>query len=153
MIEPTIGSGSSACRDRKAIRRARVTIVCSTLNLRIRPWMICLPPTRLKELGIEPVRTADQGATTSFYYLDPDGNCIELVADNFGDWEKSGEYMRNSPEFVANPMGTFVDADKMIAARQAGISPEELHRRVYAGEFPPSKPIDPRCRNELYEDL
>lgn len=78
---------------------------------------------RLKELGIEPVRTANQGATTSFYYLDPDGNCIELMADNFGDWEKSGEHMRKSPEFAAHPMGTFVDADEMIATRQAGTSP------------------------------
>ena len=108
---------------------------------------------RLKELGIEPVRTANQGATTSFYYLDPDGNCIELMADNFGDWEKSAEHMRKSPEFAAHPMGAFVDADKMIAAHQAGTSPEELHARAYAGEFPPSKPVDPRCRSELCEDL
>lgn len=108
---------------------------------------------RLKELGIEPVRTADQGATTAFYYLDPDGNSIELAADNFGDWEKSSEYVRNSPEFAAHPMGTLGDADKMIAARQAGTSPEELHRRAYGGEFPPSKPVDPTVRSELCEDL
>ena len=108
---------------------------------------------RLKSLKIEPVRTADQGATISFYYLDPDGNCIELLADSFCDWEKSGAYMRTSREFAANPIGTLVDADKMIAARQAGSSPEELHLRAYAGEFPPSTPIDPARRSESREDL
>ena len=42
---------------------------------------------RLKGLGIEPVLTADHGATTAFYYEDPDHNSIELLADNFGDWK------------------------------------------------------------------
>jgi hypothetical protein len=32
----------------------------------------------------------------------------------------------------------------MIAARQAGASPWELHERAFAGEFPPTKPFDPR---------
>jgi catechol-2,3-dioxygenase len=100
--------------------------------------------TRLKSLGIEPVLTADHGASTSFYYDDPDRNSVELTVDNFGDWDKSSEYVRTSSEFAANPMGAYVDPDKMIAARAAGISVDELHRRAYAGEFPPSKPMDPR---------
>jgi hypothetical protein len=69
---------------------------------------------------------------------------VELTIDNFGDWAKSSEFMRTSPEFAVNPMGAYVDPDKMIAARAAGMSVEELHRRAYAGEFPPSKPMDPR---------
>jgi catechol-2,3-dioxygenase len=99
---------------------------------------------RLKRLGIEPVLTADHGATTGFYYEDPDRNSVELLADNFGDSKKSTEYLRTSSEFAANPMGAYVDPDAMIAARAAGASVEELHRRAYAGEFPPSKPMDPR---------
>ena len=99
---------------------------------------------RLKGLGIEPVLTADHGASTAFYYEDPDRNSVELTVDNFGDWEKSSEYMRTSPQFAANPMGTYVDPDKMIAARAAGASVEELHSRGYAGEFPPLKLMDPR---------
>ena len=79
-----------------------------------------------------------------FYYEDPDHNSIELLADNFGDWKKSTEYLRTSSEFAANPMGAYVDPDAMIAARAAGASVEEVHRRGYAGEFPPSKPMDPR---------
>ncbi len=99
---------------------------------------------RLKRLGIEPVLAADHGATTSFYYEDPDRNSVELLADNFGDWKKSSEYLRTSPEFAADPMGAFVDPDAMIAARAAGATVEEVHRRAYAGEFPPSKPTDLR---------
>ncbi len=52
--------------------------------------------------------------------------------------------MRTSPDFHKNPMGTFVDADKLVAAHQAGMSFAELHRRAYAGEFPPSRPMDLR---------
>ena len=47
--------------------------------------------------------------------------------------------MQTSPDFAANPMGSYVDPDEMIAARAAGMSVDELHRRAYAGEFPPSK--------------
>ncbi len=100
--------------------------------------------TRLNELDITPHFTVDHGMTTSFYYVDPDGNSVELQCDNFGDWAQSSEWMRTSPQFAANPIGKAVDPDQMIAARQAGISPEELHRRAYAGEFPPTRVMDLR---------
>jgi catechol 2,3-dioxygenase len=99
---------------------------------------------RLKGQGIEPVLTTDTGATTAFYYEDPDRNSVELLADNFGDWRKSTKFMRTSPEFAARPIGSFVDPDAMIAARATGVSVEEVHRRAYAGEFQPSKPMDTR---------
>jgi catechol 2,3-dioxygenase len=60
---------------------------------------------RLKGEGIEPHATLDHGMTTSFYYADPDGNSVELQYDNFGDWEKSKEFMRASPNFAADPIG------------------------------------------------
>ena len=100
--------------------------------------------TRLKELGITPHMTLDHGMTTSFYYVDPDGNSVELQIDNFGDWVQSSEWMRTSPDFAADPIGAFVDAEQIIAARKAGASLAEIHRRAYAGEFPPSAPMDPR---------
>src|SRR5258707_6761660 len=100
--------------------------------------------TRLKGLLIEPVLTMDHGPTIAFYYEDPDGNIVELFVDNFSDWDKSREYVLTSPEFHKNAMGTFVDPDKLVAARQAGMSFAELHRRAYAGEFPPPRPMDPR---------
>jgi catechol 2,3-dioxygenase len=90
---------------------------------------------RLKTLGIEPVRAADHGVTTSFYYEDPDRNSIELMVDNFGDAERSSEFMRRSPAFAINPMGADVDPDQIHAARKAGMSLTEIHERAYAGEF------------------
>lgn len=100
--------------------------------------------TRIKGLGIEPFLMTDHGPTIAFYYKDPDGNIVELFVDNFGDWDKSREYARTSPDFHKDSIGTFVDADKLVAARQAGMSFAELHRRAYAGEFPPSRPMNPR---------
>jgi catechol-2,3-dioxygenase len=35
---------------------------------------------RLKEMGVEPVLSANFGGITAFYYLDPAGSCIKLVA-------------------------------------------------------------------------
>ncbi len=85
---------------------------------------------RPKGLGIEPVLTADHGASTAFYDDAPDRNSVELTVDNFGDWKKWSESIRTSPEFAANPEGTHVDPDKMIAARAAGMSVNELHQRL-----------------------
>jgi catechol 2,3-dioxygenase len=99
---------------------------------------------RLKEEGILPVLAADHGPTLSMYYADPDGNSVELVADNFGDWEKSGRFMRTSPEFADRPMGSYVDPEKLAGARAAGASSVEIHERAYAGEFSPERLVDPR---------
>ncbi len=100
--------------------------------------------TRLKRLGIEPHVCLDHGMTTSFYYVDPDGNSVELQTDNFGNWEESSQWMRTSPQFAADPIGTPVDPAQMVAARKAGASFAELHRRAYAGEFKPACPLDLR---------
>jgi hypothetical protein len=43
--------------------------------------------------------------------------------------------MRTSPDFARNPPDTYVDPDKMIAARKAGASPWELRERAHVGEF------------------
>ena len=99
---------------------------------------------RLKKQGIMPVLCTDAGAQTALYYEDPDRNSVELNVDNYGDSWTSGEHLRNSPEFAKNPMGTYIDPDKMVAAREAGASPWELHQRTWAGEFAPVKPYDPR---------
>ena len=100
--------------------------------------------THLKEVRITPHMSLDHGMTLSFYYVDPDGNSVELQVDNFGDWEQSQAWMRTSPDFAADPIGKFVDPDQIAALRKAGASLAEIHRRAYAGEFPPSGPVDPR---------
>jgi catechol-2,3-dioxygenase len=97
---------------------------------------------RLKALGIEPHASLDHGITCSLYYEDPDGNSVELQTDNFGNWQESGEWIRTSPQFASNPIGTPVDPEQMVAAREAGASFEELHRRAYAGEFKPAGELD-----------
>ena len=100
--------------------------------------------THLKELRITPHMVLDHGMTLSFYYVDPDGNSVELQIDNFGDWVQSREWMQISPDFAADPIGKFVDPDQIVAARKAGASLAEIHRRAYAGKFPPAGPVDPR---------
>ena len=99
---------------------------------------------RLKDLGIEPVLSADHGPTIAFYYRDPDENLVELFADTLGDWDTSSEYVRTSPDFHQNSMGTYIDPEQVLAARKAGATLAELHRRAMAGEFPPAHPMDPR---------
>jgi catechol-2,3-dioxygenase len=99
---------------------------------------------RLRPLGIEPHACLDHGMTISFYYVDPDGNSVELQADNFGgDWSRSSAFL-HTPEFRANPIGVTVDPAKMLAERVAGVAAEELHRRAYLGEFSPETPLDLR---------
>jgi catechol 2,3-dioxygenase len=100
--------------------------------------------TRLEAQGIVPHMSLDHGMTMSFYYVDPDGNSVELQYDNFGDWKKSAEWMRTSEAFAKNPIGMLVGPAKMVRARGLGASPDELHRRAYAGEFQPTGPVDIR---------
>lgn len=100
--------------------------------------------TRLKRLDILPHIALDHGMTMSFYYVDPDGNSVELQCDLFGDWEASSAWMKTSPVFAANPIGATVDPDRLVEARAAGASPQEIHERAYAGEFPPARPPDLR---------
>ena len=94
--------------------------------------------------GVRPHAVLDHGMTMSFYFVDPDGNSVELQADNFGDWSRSKEWMRTAPEFAANPIGVPVAPDAMIAAWRDGDGAEELHRRAYAGEFAPGGELDMR---------
>lgn len=99
---------------------------------------------RLKGLGILPVLCTDAGLQTAFYYADPDANIIEINVDNFGNPLTSTEYLRNSPEFAKNPMGAYVDPEKMIEAHELGASQWDIHVRARAGEFAPAQPYDPR---------
>jgi catechol-2,3-dioxygenase len=95
---------------------------------------------RLKQAGIVPAACLDHGMTFSYYYRDPDGNHVELQVDNFGDWAKSSAFMREGPEFHADPIGQFVDPDRVAAAYAAGTSFDDIHARAMAGEFAPDAP-------------
>jgi catechol-2,3-dioxygenase len=99
---------------------------------------------RLRDDGLRPHFAVDHGMSTSLYYVDPDGNSVELQVDNFDDWERSTEFMRSDPEFALDPIGTPIDPEQYLAAHEQGASFDELHRRAYAGEFRPDGPIDLR---------
>jgi catechol 2,3-dioxygenase len=99
---------------------------------------------RLKDEGITPHACLDHGLTTSLYYIDPDGNSVELQADNFGSWDDSSEWMRTAPEFQTNPIGINTDPDQLLEAWKAGADQAELHRRSFSGEFDPGTPLDLR---------
>ena len=100
---------------------------------------------RMKGEGIEPHMALDHGFVLSFYYVDPDGNSVELQADWNNDYATSCAFLEASPVFAANPVGRFVDPAKLVAAREGGMSLEELHRKAYeAGEFEPAARPDMR---------
>jgi catechol 2,3-dioxygenase-like lactoylglutathione lyase family enzyme len=86
---------------------------------------------RLRGEGIVPRACLDHGMTFSYYYADPDGNYVELQCDVFGDWDASRTWMEASPDFAANPIGAFVDPDKVAAAAAEGVPFEEIRRRVW----------------------
>lgn len=100
--------------------------------------------SRLKAQGILPHACLDHGMTVSFYYVDPDGNSVELQCDAMGDWAAGKAFMLNSAEFAADPIGTSIDPDLMLAARDTGADRDELHERAYKGEFAPDAPLDLR---------
>jgi catechol 2,3-dioxygenase len=96
--------------------------------------------TRLKGLGILPAFTVAHGTTTSFYYVDPDENLVELQVDPFLDWDKSTTYMRESEDFRADPSGPPIDPEALIAARQQGVSEYDVQQLARAGEYPAQVP-------------
>ena len=79
---------------------------------------------RLKAESIEPSRSIDHGSSTSLYYLDPDGNQVELKVDSFSSPDEQFEYMR-SEEFASNPLGTPFDPDEWAAIHQRHASTDE----------------------------
>ena len=92
---------------------------------------------RLRGAGITPHACLDHGMTMSMYYVDPDGNSVELQCDEFGDWAQSGEWMRTSPQFEAEPDRRGVRPRararrRATRARLAGAPPPRIRRRVPA---------------------
>lgn len=95
---------------------------------------------RLRDLGITPFMTLDHGLTLSLYYADPEGNGVEIQVDNFGDWQLSSQWINAAAEFDANPIGQWVDPEKLVVAWQSGLSGKEIHERAYRGEYVPENP-------------
>jgi catechol-2,3-dioxygenase len=92
---------------------------------------------RMRKGGVEPAFCLDHGLTISLYYKDPEGNFVELQSDNFSDWKLSTEFMRTSPDFAANPIGTFFDPAKVYDAFKAGIEFKALQATIRGGAYLP----------------
>jgi catechol-2,3-dioxygenase len=92
---------------------------------------------RLADEGITPSFCLDHGMTVSLYYRDPEANYVELQCDCFGDWKRSREWMENSADFAANPIGTFFDPAKVFEAHRSGTDFGALHKAMRAGEHLP----------------
>ncbi|MFI9536935.1 VOC family protein [Nocardia fusca] len=98
--------------------------------------------TRYSELerqGITPRVPIQHGVTTSLYYQDPDGNFIELQADNFATPDEATEYM-HGPEYASNPVGVAFDPATMIEARESGTPVSELTTQSWARTACPGLP-------------
>lgn len=80
---------------------------------------------RLKGLGVEPFWCINHGPTTSMYYRDPDGNEIELQADNFETLEEASAYFE-SESFANNPIGVDFDPDLLLRKLREGVPLSEL---------------------------
>lgn len=93
---------------------------------------------RLRDEGIEPAFSLDHGMTISIYYKDPEGNFVELQCDSYGDWRQSSEWMRSSPDFASNPIGTFFDPERVYQDHKGGQGFDELHVAMRRGDYQPT---------------
>jgi catechol-2,3-dioxygenase len=92
---------------------------------------------RLRKAGVEPAFCLDHGLTISLYYKDPEGNFVELQSDNFSDWKLSAEWMRTSPDFAANPIGTFFDPARVYEKFHSGAEFKALQKSIRGGAYLP----------------
>ena len=92
---------------------------------------------RLEAEGILPAFALDHGLTISIYHRDPEGNYVELQSDDFGDWAQSTHFMRTSPDFQSNPIGTFFDSAKVLEAHRAGQPFATLQPAIRAEQYQP----------------
>ena len=94
---------------------------------------------RLTRLGIRPMWAADHGVAIAFYYEDPDQNVVEPSVNNYKDAWTATEMLKSA----ASGEPAQIDPEKLVAAREAGTSPWELHKRAAAGEFAPAQEFNP----------
>ncbi len=81
---------------------------------------LCKKYDAMRAAGMHPHRSADHGPMTSFYYRDPDGNNVELTAQNFETFEDMVRFMA-SDEFKANPSGRELDPAAYVAEHWARV--------------------------------
>jgi catechol-2,3-dioxygenase len=80
---------------------------------------------RLKEQGIVPHNCINHGFTTSLYYLDPDGNEVELQVDNFTNREDMNAWFATGA-FDRNFVGTSFDPEVMVQRHREGVPDAQI---------------------------
>ncbi|MFG1928664.1 VOC family protein [Cryptosporangium sp. NPDC048952] len=85
----------------------------------------------LRDKDVLPAVCIAHGVTTSLYYRDPDGNFVEMQIDNFAAPDDATAYM-NGSEYAGDSVGPAFDPERMLAARAAGASVEELTVRSWS---------------------
>lgn len=90
---------------------------------------------RLRDDGVMPHMSVDHGMAMALYYSDPDGNSVELQVDNFATQREAQEYMRNSPEFRADPFGIYFDPELVAEELAKGLSHSEIQVKAWAGAY------------------
>ena len=85
---------------------------------------------RLKKDGIEPVFTVNHGGTLSLYYLDPDGNSVELLIDTL-PMDQATELM-HTDAFAENGLGYPFDPEDLCQRYESGESFASLTASPYS---------------------
>ena len=78
--------------------------------------------------------------TFSYYYADPDGNNVELQVDNFGDWEKSKEWMQHlATSSRPTRSASSSTPSGSPPTTPTGMSFAEIHAKAMAGGYAPEQ--------------
>lgn len=80
---------------------------------------------QMRDAGVTPQMCVNHGPTISFYYLDPDGNGVELLMDRFATVAEANAFMA-SPVFQKNFNGIELDPEQLLARLKGGASEAEL---------------------------
>lgn len=80
---------------------------------------------RLASHGILPHQCMNHGFTTSLYYLDPDGNEVEIQVDNFEDRESMNAWLATGA-FDRNFVGFSFDPARMVELHRQGLPAAQI---------------------------
>ncbi len=79
---------------------------------------------------LTPKYCVNHGFMTSFYYIDPDGNEVELGVDNFAHANDINAWF-NTGAFDKNFFGFFCDPEQMLELHQQGVPDAEVFSQTY----------------------
>ncbi len=108
---------------------------------------------RLKADGIEPRAAVNHGTTCSLYYIDPDGNEIELMSENFASIQEANEWYAKGL-FDKNMFGKNIDPQDLLDRLRAGEPAKDLQYPARtAADWPPMGEVAPRALNNRHNAI